>query len=102
MINILEKFGKSLSKFLFPLLYQVFNLFKINRRAVNYFSEKGFFANNNQNFGDLISSLLNKNKILALDVGAQGGFNSDNFLPEKYNVFLNQFWLNHLKRKLKN
>ena len=99
MINILEKFGKSLSKFLFPLLYQVFNLFKINRRAVNYFSEKGFFANNNQNFGDLISSLLNKNKILALDVGAQGGFNSDNFLPEKYNVFFKPILVEPLKEE---
>lgn len=99
MIDILEKFGKSLSKFLFPLLYQVFNLFKINRRAVNYFSEKGFFANNNQNFGDLISSLLNKNKILALDVGAQGGFNSDNFLPEKYNVFFKPILVEPLKEE---
>ena len=64
-----------------------------------FFSEKGFFANNNQNFGDLISSLLNKNKILALDVGAQGGFNSDNFLPEKYNVFFKPILVEPLKEE---
>ena len=87
MKKFTEKFGKSFSKLLFPLLFKLFSFFKINRRAVNYFSEKGFFSNINQNFESLIQPLLNGKKITALDVGAQGGFNSDNFLPKKYNIF---------------
>ena len=75
MKKFTEKFGKSFSKLLFPLLFNLFSFFKINRRAVNYLSEKGFFSNINQNFESLIQPLLNGKKITALDVGAQGGFN---------------------------
>ena len=82
MIKLSEKFGKSFSKFLFPLLYKLFSFLKINRRAINYLSEKGFFSNANQDFKILIQSLLNEKKIIALDVGAQGGFNSDHYLPD--------------------
>jgi FkbM family methyltransferase len=80
-----EKFGISFSKYFFPVLFKVFTFFKINRRAINYFSDKGFFSNNNHNFKDLIKSLLGEEKIITLDVGAQGGFNSDHSIPDKYN-----------------
>jgi FkbM family methyltransferase len=87
MNKIVERLGKSFSKFLFPILYKIFFFFKINKRAANYFNEKSFFSNNKQNFKDVIKSLLEKNKIIALDVGAQGGFNSDEFIPSRYNDF---------------
>lgn len=99
MIKFSEKIGKSFSKILLPLLFKVFYFFKINRRAINYFSEKSFFANNNHNLVDLISSLLNKKKILVLDVGAQGGFNSDHFLPEKYNFFFKSILVEPIKKE---
>ena len=87
MKKIIEKFGKSFSKLLFPFLFKLFSFFKINRRAINYFSERSFFSNTNQDFTNLIKNLLNEKKIIALDVGAQGGFNSDHFLPNRYNSF---------------
>jgi len=87
MRKIIEKVGRSFSKILFPILFKVFFFFKINRRAVNYFYEKSFFANNKQNFVNLINFLLSGKKIIALDVGAQGGFNSDQFIANKYNHF---------------
>ena len=101
----IEKFGKSFSKFLFPALFKLFSLFKINRRAINYLSDKKFFLNNNHDFRNLIQSLLNDKKIIALDVGAQGGFNSDNFLAEKYNFFFQPILVEPIKeeaQKLKN
>ena len=57
MKKIIGKIGKSFSKILFPFLFKIFFFFKINRRAVNFFSEKSFFENNNHNFTDLISFL---------------------------------------------
>tara|TARA_B100000767_G_scaffold218922_1_gene206900 strand:+ start:514 stop:1464 length:951 start_codon:yes stop_codon:yes gene_type:complete len=105
MKNNIEKFGKSFSKFLFPALFKLFSLFKINRRAINYLSDKKFFLNNNHDFRNLIQSLLNDEKIIALDVGAQGGFNSDNFLAEKYNFFFQPILVEPIKeeaQKLKN
>jgi FkbM family methyltransferase len=99
MRKFTEKVGKSFSKILFPLLFKVFFFFKINRRAVNFFSEKSFFANNNHNFIDLISFLLNQKKIVALDVGAQGGFNSDQFISSKYNHFFEPILIEPIKEE---
>ena len=87
MIKFTEKFGKSFSKFLLPAMFKIFAIFKINHRAINYFSDKRFFSNNSHDFRNTIESLLNKKKIVTLDVGAQGGFNSDFFIPDKYNKF---------------
>ena len=99
MRKIIGKIGKGFSKILFPLLFKIFFFFKINRRAVNFFSEKGFFANNNHNFTDLINFLLNQKKIIALDVGAQGGFNSDQFIPNKYNHFFEPVLIEPIKEE---
>jgi len=99
MRQFTRKLGKGFSKFLFPVLFKIFFLFKINRRAVNFFSDKGFFANNNQNFSDLIFFLLNQKKIIALDVGAQGGFNSDEFIPAKYNYFFDPILVEPIKKE---
>ena len=42
----------------------------------------------NKNYKDLISRLLVNKKLVALDVGAQGGFNNNIFL-KKYDNFFN-------------
>ena len=59
-------------------------MLRINRRTINYLSEKGYFSNNLQNFTKILDELLGTNKIIALDIGAQGGFNSDNFFQKIY------------------
>ena len=41
--------------------------------------------------------MLQNEKILALDVGAQGGFNSDNFFPKKYNIFFEDILIEPIK-----
>ena len=97
MRKFIEKVGRGLSKILFPILFKIFFFFKINRRAINFFSEKGFFANNNHNFIDFIDFQLNKKKIIALDVGAQGGFNSDQFISNKYNHFFEPILIEPIK-----
>ena len=97
MKSIIEKLGRSFSKILLPILFKIFFFFKINRRAINFFSEKSFFTNNNHNFIDLIDLLLNQEKIIALDVGAQGGFNSDYFISKKYNHFFEPILVEPIK-----
>jgi len=99
MRKIIEKIGKSFSKFLFPILFKIFFFLKINRRAANFFFEKSFFANNNHNFIGLINLLLNQKKIIALDVGAQGGFNSDHFISNKYNHFFEPILIEPIKEE---
>ena len=52
-----------------------------------------------------IKGLLKNEKIISLDVGAQGGFNSDKFFPSKYNCFFKEILIepiNSEAEKLKN
>ncbi len=84
--NFLKLF-RSLAKIVLPFLYKILIKLKINRRVINFLSEKGYKSNNTYNFGKLIKDLIINEKIISLDVGAQGGFNSDNFFPSKYNIF---------------
>ena len=52
---------------------------KLNRRVINFLSEKSYKSNEKYNFLLIIKKLIKNEKIIALDVGAQGGFNSDFF-----------------------
>jgi FkbM family methyltransferase len=94
-----EKFSKSFSKFLLPVLFKIFSILRINRRAINYLSDKSFFSNNKHNFENLIQSLLKDKKIITLDVGAQGGFNSDHFIPNRYNQFFDPILVEPIKEE---
>ena len=84
MKKILFKFNRSISKLIFPFLAKLFISMRVNRRAINYLSLKSFEANNSYDFRKIIENLLQKKKLIAIDIGAQGGFNSDNFFSKKY------------------
>ena len=77
----IQKFFRSLLKLLLPIIYKILISLKLNRRVINFLSEKAYKSNEKYNFKEHIENLLKNNKITALDVGAQGGFNSDNFFP---------------------
>ena len=83
MKRIILKLFRSLSKIILPILFKIFIKLKLNRRVVNFLSERGYNSNEKYNFNKLIENLLNNQKMTALDMGAQGGFNSDNFFPKK-------------------
>ena len=87
MKKILLKLSTSISKLIFPLLAKLFIVFRINRRAINFLSDKSYSANNYYDFSKTIENLINNKKLIALDVGAQGGFNSDSFFSKKYENF---------------
>ena len=74
-----NKISKSLIKLILPLIYKILIKFKLNRRVINFLSDKSYRSNEKYNFTSLISDLLKNEKIISLDVGAQGGFNSDKF-----------------------
>ena len=82
-----NKISKSLIKLILPLIYKILIKFKLNRRVINFLSDKSYRSNEKHNFSSLISHILKNEKIISLDVGAQGGFNSDKFFPSKYNCF---------------
>ena len=81
------KLFRSLVKLILPLFYKLLISLKLNRRVINFLSEKSYFSNKSYDFSFMIKDLLCNNKIISMDIGAQGGFNSDNFFPKKYDVF---------------
>ena len=66
------KFFRSLGKFYYQF-FKILIKLKLNRRVINFLSEESYKSNNTHNFSNLIDSLLKNKKIIALDVGAQGG-----------------------------
>ena len=84
------KFSISLVKILLPAIFKILIKLKLNRRVINFLHEKSYNSNNKYNFTSLLEKFLEKNKIVALDVGAQGGFNSDTFFPKKYDHFFDE------------
>ena len=97
MKKIILKLIRSLSKITLPILFKILINLKLNRRIINFLSDEGYKSNNRYNFNKVIENLLRNQKITALDVGAQGGFNSDNFFPKKYNHFFENILVEPIK-----
>ena len=91
------KLFRSLSKIILPILFKILINLKLNRRVINFLSERGYKSNDKYSFNIQIENLLKNEKIIALDVGAQGGFNSDNFFPSKYNHFFEDILVEPIK-----
>ena len=91
------KLFRSLSKIMLPILFKILIYLKLNRRFINFLNEKSYKSNDVYNFNEIIKNLIRNKKIIALDVGAQGGFNSDNFFPNKYNHFFNNILVEPIK-----
>ena len=99
------KFSTSLVKILLPAIFKILIKLKLNRRVINFLHEKSYNSNNKYNFTSLLDKFLEKNKIVALDVGAQGGFNSDTFFPKKYDHFFEEIVIEPIDseaKKIKN
>lgn len=93
------KFSRSLLKITLPLIFKILIKLKLNRRVINFLNEKSYTSNDRYNFTKKIQNYLKGEKLIALDVGAQGGFNSDNFFPKKYNLFFNDILIEPIKKE---
>lgn len=87
MIKKKFKLGRSILKLILPFIYKLLIFLKLNRRVINYLEEKSYFSNQSHEISFILKDLLKDKKLIALDVGAQGGFNSDEFFEKKYNSF---------------
>ena len=96
----LRNIRTSITKLILPSLHLILKLLKANTRTVNFLNDKKTNANNSYNFQTNIEKLLKNRKLIGLDVGAQGGFNSDKFFPEKYNKYFESILVDPLKNSL--
>ena len=97
----LLKISRSIIKIFLPLIFKILIKFKINRRVISYLQDKSYFGNQKYDFSGIIRKLLKSEKLIALDVGAQGGFNSDNFFSKKYNIFFEPILVEPIKSEAK-
>jgi FkbM family methyltransferase len=73
--------------FFIPFISKLFITLKLNARIINQFNKLRSESHKRSNHVNLISNLLNEKKLMALDVGAQGGFFNDSIFSKKYNKF---------------
>ena len=97
----LLKLSRSIVKLILPLIYKILVKLNLNRRVINFLSEKSYFSNNSQNFNKMIEEVLDSKKIIELDIGAQGGFNSDNFFSKKYEHFFKKILVEPINSEAK-
>ena len=95
--NKILKLIRSLLKRILPTIFKILIKLKLNRRVINFLNDKSYSSNNYHNFTKIIQNILNNKKIIALDVGAQGGFNSDKFFPSKYDCFFEDILIEPIK-----
>ena len=79
-----------------PLRSKILTIFKLRSRVINQLTSLRLKANKSENYSNLVSKLLLNEKIVALDVGAQGGFN-ENIFPKKYNDFFSPIMVEPIK-----
>ena len=93
------KAARSVIKILLPFVSKILICLRINRRVANYLNHQSFLANNCYNFSKFIEKLNINEKIIALDVGAQGGFNADGFFSKRYEKFFEIIMVEPIKEE---
>ena len=92
-----KKIKTSFIKLFLPIFYKFLTFFKANSRAINFLTEKRIKENDFYRFDDKIEKFLKGNKIIAVDVGSQGGFNSDAFFSKNYIRFFKPILFDPIK-----
>ena len=69
------------------LISKVLIALKIHSRVVNQFNKLRSESHKDQDYRNFVRKLLGEKKLVALDVGAQGGFFNASIFSKKYNFF---------------
>ena len=88
--RIIRFFYRLLSKLIFfiiPLISRILIFFRLHSRIINQLNKLRSEVHKIDDYRNLVSKLLQNNKLIALDVGAQGGFFEANIFSKKYNIF---------------
>ena len=57
--------SRSLIKLILPTIYKILIKFKLNRRVINFLSDRSYGSNDQHDFTSLISDLLKNEKIIS-------------------------------------
>ena len=97
-------FYRFLSKIIYlfiPVLSRILITLGLQSRILDQLNKLRSESHKIIDHSKLISSLLNENKLIALDVGAQGGFFNAGIFPEKYNKFFSPILVEPIESEAK-
>jgi len=100
LLKIIRFFCRLLSKiiyFLMPTVSKILIALRLNSRIINQLNKLRYESHKTEDHRNFISKLLCKNKLIALDVGAQGGFFNSNIFHKKYSNFFDPIAVEPLK-----
>jgi len=89
-LKIINFFYKLLSKIIdicIPVISKIFITLRLHSRIINQLNKLRSLSHKNDDYSNIVLKLLNNNKLVALDVGAQGGFLNGSIFSKKYNSF---------------
>tara|TARA_Y100000590_G_scaffold6927_1_gene8908 strand:+ start:1497 stop:2426 length:930 start_codon:yes stop_codon:yes gene_type:complete len=69
------------------ILSKILIVLKAQSKIINQFNKLRSGSHKNQNHSELVKKLLGEKKLVALDVGAQGGSLNESIFSKKYNSF---------------
>ena len=104
LLKIIRFFYRLLSKiiyFLIPTVSRILIALRLNSRIINQLNKLRYESHKIADHRNFISKLLGKNKLIVLDVGAQGGFFNSNIIHKKYNNFFDPIVVEPLKNEAK-
>ena len=90
VLKVTRFFYRILSKIIYlliPIISKILIVLRLNSRIINQLNRLRYESHKTDDHSNLISKLLVDNKLIALDVGAQGGFFESNIFAKKYNNF---------------
>jgi FkbM family methyltransferase len=90
LLKIIRFFYRLLTKiiyFFIPIISKILIMLRLNSRIINQLQKLRQESHKSENFTNLISKLLIDHKLVALDVGAQGGFLNNSIFHKKYDNF---------------
>ena len=102
VLKVTRFFYRILSKIIYlliPIISKVLIALRLNSRIINQLNKLRYESHKTNDHSNLISKLLVDNKLIALDVGAQGGFFESNIFAKKYNDFFDPIMVEPLSNE---
>ena len=102
ILKVTRFFYRILSKIIYlliPIISKILIALRLNSRIINQLNRLRYESHKTDDHSNLISKLLVDNKLIALDVGAQGGFFESNIFAKKYNNFFDSILVEPLSNE---
>ena len=102
--KITRFFYRFLTKIIYlsiPFISRILLALKLHSRIINQLNKLRSESHKTQNHKNLVSKLLENKKLVALDIGAQGGFFNDSIFSKKYDVFFSPIVVEPISKEAK-